>query len=250
MPSAFLDIDGPVAELVFDDPDRMNAMTAAMFDGLEDAVATLADREDVVVVIVRGNGRAFSAGFDLRAAADDVAILESFILRLSGVCRGLRRLPQVVIAAVHGAAIAGGCAVLSACDLAVVAPRAKIGYPVHKLGISPAVSMPTLQKTMGPGPARALQLSGELIDGATAHARGLASHLAVDADAVLPDARSLAATIAGHGPNALRVTKRWLNELDGTDRDDAYDAVAIDTARAATGKETRDRLAAFWAERD
>ncbi|MHC5027765.1 MAG: enoyl-CoA hydratase/isomerase family protein [Planctomycetota bacterium] len=247
--SAYLEIDAPVAELVFDDPDRMNAMTAAMFDGLESALVTLAAREDVVVVIVRGNGRAFSAGFDLRSASNDVAILESFILRLSGVCRGLRRLPQVVIAAVHGAAIAGGCAVLSACDLAVVAPKAKIGYPVHILGISPAVSFPTLQKSIGPGPARALQLSGERIDGATAHALGLASHLAQDAETVLPTTRALAATIAGHGPNALRVTKRWLNTLDGTDRDAAYDAVAIDTARAATGEETRERLAAFWGQR-
>jgi methylglutaconyl-CoA hydratase len=240
------DIDSSVAEVVLNDPGHRNAVGEAMFDALEAALERLAGADDVHVVILRGNGPAFCAGFDLTAAVERPELLESFILRLSRLGRTLRRLPPVVVASVHGAAIAGGCAILSACDFVVTAPDAKIGYPVHRLGISPAVSAPTLIPAIGAGAARALQLSGELIDGRRAHEIGLATHLAASAETVLDDARALARTLAGHGPRALRATKAWLNELDGSLDDDRFDPVARATGRDATGEEAVTLLRDFW----
>jgi 2-(1,2-epoxy-1,2-dihydrophenyl)acetyl-CoA isomerase len=104
-----------------------------------------------------------------------------------------------------------------------VSASAKLGYPVHRIGLSPAVSAATLMQAIGPGAARALMLGGALIDGTEARRRGLAHVLCPSDEAVLPAAQALAAEIAGHGPEALRATKRWLNALDGS----------ADTARVA-----------------
>ncbi len=146
------------------------------------------------------------------------------------------------MAAIHGAAIAGGCALVSACDLVVVSAEAKLGYPVHRLGVSPAVSIPTLHQAAGKGPARTMMLGGELIDGATAHAIGLAGQLSRDDASVLSDAMKLAGTIAGYSPEAIRATKAWLNELDGSLDDRRFDGPSADSASLADTDEARRTL--------
>ena len=115
------------------------------------ALHDVANDHSIHIVLLRGEGRAFCAGFDLPAALEQPDLMEQFIERLSGTLRAVRRLPHVVVAAVQGGAIAGGCALVTACDFVMASPDAKFGYPVHRLGISPAVTIPTLQQTMGPG---------------------------------------------------------------------------------------------------
>jgi enoyl-CoA hydratase/carnithine racemase len=163
--------------------------------------------------------------------------------------RSLRRLPQIVIAHVHGAAIAGGCAILSACDFIVVAPDCKLGYPVHAIGISPAVTIPTLRLALGDGPARSLLMSGEIIEGSEAHRRGLATHLATSADALPAEVMALAQLLTRKGTHALRATKAWLNELDGSNADANFEPNAQDSANACKSDEARSMLAAYWAQR-
>jgi methylglutaconyl-CoA hydratase len=239
---------GSIATIALNDPARRNALGRGMFDALEAALAEVAARQDASVLFVRGEGPAFCAGFDLAAAVDDPPLLGEFIERLSGVNRSLRRLPQVVIAAVQGAAIAGGCALLSACDVVVIEASAQVGYPVHALGISPAVTVPTLAQAVGSGPGRALLMSGRLISGAEAHQIGLASHLSEAGD-LDQRANDLARVIAGHGLHALRVTKRWLNELDGSLEDARFDGPAADSARQALTPEAAAMLRARWVGR-
>lgn len=238
-----------IATIALNDPAKRNALSLAMFDALDLAMASIASDQTIHVVILRGEGAAFCAGFDLGAAVDDPSLLPQFILRLSRLNRALRRLPQVVVAAVHGAAIAGGCALLSACDFVVVAPDARLGYPVHALGISPAVTIPTLRQMLSDGTARALLMSGELIDGIEAHRRGLATHLAAPNIDVHAMAQEHAHMLAAKPPGALRVTKAWLNELDGSLHDPPFDATADDSAAAAMCEESRRMLSAFWAQR-
>ncbi len=182
--------DPPVVEIALNDPERRNALGAAMMEQLEAALEQIAHEGGVHVVLLRGEGPAFCAGFDLSAAVASPPVLEQFILQLSRLCRQLRRMPQVVIAAAHGAAIAGGCALISACDFVFVTRDVRIGYPVHRIGISPAVSAPTLVPTIGAGAGRALQLSGELIDGPRALDLGLASHLVDSSERMLEAARA------------------------------------------------------------
>ncbi len=251
MPNEFVQLgfEDSIATIVLNDPKRRNAMSIAMFDALDEALDNVAPRNDVHVLLLHGNGKAFCSGFELGAAVDDPALMKQYIDRLSATIRSLRRLPQVVVAAVHGAAIAGGCAMVSACDIVIASATAKFGYPVHKLGVSPAVNITTLQQAIGPGAARSLLMGGELIDGTTAHRQGLVHHLTDDDEAVLAKAISMCQQLTEQSPQALRVTKRWLNELDGSFDDDLFDGPRDGSAELADSDEARGRLREFWSKR-
>lgn len=232
-------IHHPIATITLNDPARRNALGLAMFDALDATIAKIADDSTIHIVLLRGEGPAFCAGFDLAAAVSDPSLIAMFIHRLSRLNRSLRRMPQVVVAAVHGAAIAGGCAVLSACDHVMVAADATLGYPVHRLGVSPAVTIPTLMQAIGPGAARALLMSGKLINGTEAHHVGLASHLVADAATLHTAAERHVRELALKGPQALRVTKAWLNELDGSLQQTAFDQTAQGSAEITSSNEAR-----------
>lgn len=234
-----------VATITLNDPDRRNALSEAMFTALESGLAAAAGHEPSSVLRLRGAGSAFCAGFDLAACVDAPAVLADFIRRLSGLLRTIRRMRHVVVAEVRGSALAGGCALLSACDFVCVATDARLGYPVHRIGISPAVSLPTLRCGAG-GAARSILLSGDLVDGPTARSLGLATHVSDDPSV---DADRLCASLAEKGPHALAATKRWLNELDGSDRDEAFDATSEGTALLSTGEESQRLLREFWGAR-
>ncbi len=229
-------------EVVLNDPQRRNALGLTMFDALDAALANAANDQNASTILLRGEGPAFCAGFDMVAAAADSELVSQFIVRLSAVNRTIRRSPQVVVAAVQGAAIAGGCAVVSACDFVVVSPEATLGYPVHRLGVSPAVTIPTLSKAIGFGAARELLMSGQLIDGREAHRRGLATHLAKSNESVLEEARVFCEILRGKGRHALRVTKQWINELDGSLEDQAFDGCARASAMLASEDEAKQML--------
>jgi len=161
----------------------------------------------------------------------------------TGACVWAVAVLGIVIGQRHYAlAIAGGCAIVSACDLVVVSATARLGYPVHRIGLSLAVTIATLQQAIGPGAARATLLGGQLFDGANACRIGLAARLCPDDASVHTEAIRLCRSIAAHGPQALRATKRWLNELDGSLDDERFDRPAQDSAATCT-EEARAMLA-------
>lgn len=244
-----LSFDKNIAKIMLNDPERRNAMSIAMFDGLDEALSEVSKRNDTNVLLLYGNGKAFCSGFDLAAAKDDLSVLEQFIIRLSTLIRSLRRLHCPVVAAAHKAAIAGGCATVSACDIVVASQTTKFGYPVHKLGVSPAVNIATLQQAIGPGATRSLLMGGELIDGKTAHRLGLVHHLVNTDNEVLAKAKEICETLARQSPQALRVTKKWLNELDGSDDDDLFDGPRDGSAEIAQSDEASELLDKYWANK-
>ena len=265
--------DPRVMGITLADAPRRNALGAAMFDALERALeqaSTRAQAGESHVLLLRAEGSAFCAGFDLAACVDDAATLESFIHRLSGLIVTLRSMPAVVVAQVQGAALAGGCAILTGCDIVWAAERATFGYPVHRIGISPAVSLPTLVPALGPGAARELALLGEPVSAARAHELGLVHRLHADTDALAAATESLVASLAAKGPHALRETKSWLSRLDGTDLGDgegtdaqrsaspgarvSRDLATVRAAAAASAAlcaddECRAMLKEFWSSR-
>ena len=244
-----LGFEDSIATITLNDPDRRNAISIALFDGLDQALRDVAARNDIHVLLLRGAGKAFCSGFEIGAAVEDPSLMKQYIDRLSATIRTLRRLPQVVVAAVHGAAIAGGCAMVSACDIVIASATTKFGYPVHKLGVSPAVNITTLQQAIGSGAARSLLMSGELIDGTTAHRKGLVHHLVAEDEAVLAKAISMCQQLTEQSPQALRVTKHWLNELDGSLDDDLFDGPRDGSAEITTSDEALSRLREVWSKR-
>jgi len=232
-----------VLQITLDDPEKRNALGIEMFDSIDATIKRIND--DTRCVLLWGRGEVFCSGFDMKACVDDITVLEQYILRLSSLIRSLRRVHVPVVVAAHGAAIAGGCAVLTGCDFVVGSKESTYGYPVHRLGISPAVTIPTLFQKLGEGRARALVMSGELIDGEEAFAIGLLTHLVDSNEQVVPHAIKLANSLTQKPPLALQATKRWLNELDGSLDDERFELPANDSS-GSIGDEARKMLHQLW----
>jgi len=208
-------------------------------------------------VLLAGDGPAFCAGFDLATCAQEPRAVEELLHGLSACVTALRAIDVPVVARVQGAALAGGCALLTACDFVVVARDAQLGYPTHRIGISPAVSVPSLFSRMG-AHTRALLVSNEIIDGEAALTRGLATHCAEPA-ALDGAIDALVAQLLAKGPQAMRATKRWIREIEERGAGDlgpvaARDEAAMIAARdasvaLASGEEFATMLRAFWASR-
>ncbi len=243
-----VDLSGPIGVLTLDRPEQRNALTSAMMSRMIDAIEELASG-DSGVLLLRGNGPSFCAGFDLADAVAQPGLMGRYIEQLGAITRALRRLPQVVVAAVQGAALAGGCAIVSACDFVVASPQSQFGYPVHRIGVSPAVSIPTLRQHIGDGRCRAMMMGGEIIDGARAAGIGLVSHL-VGTDSEIEDAAGqICDSLADKGQVALRATKRWINVLDGSLEDAPFDAATAASAAAAVEPEAQRLLQSYWSRR-
>jgi len=261
-------LDG-AATVTLDDPARRNVMGPPMFDGLEAAILelerlTAAGRFHpfaepppsgaVRVVLLKGEGAAFSAGFDLQLLAEDPdpaqPLLDSFLKRLAGCVRRLRALPATSVAVVQGPALAGGCAMAMAYDMTLACPEARLGYPVHAIGLSPAVSGPVLAARVGSGVARTILMGGEIVDGTRAHELGMVHRLAPDAGSLGSMAHTVAGELLSKGPRALAATRRWLLELDRS-IDPAACSSALHASLASTGTEAgRRMLHAAWAARN
>ena len=235
--------DDGVLRVTLQDAKKRNALGVEMFDAIDGALQSLDGQTRCV--LLAGEGPVFCAGFDMKACVDNIEVLEIYILRLSKLIRTLRRVSVPVVVAAHGAAIAGGCAVLTGCDFVVGSKEAKYGYPVHQIGISPAVTIPTLFQKVGEGRARSLSLSGEIIYGSDAYAMGLLSHLEETDTQAIAIASALAMELSKKPPIALQATKRWLNELDGSLDDERFDLPAIQSS-SSLGEETERMLRQLW----
>lgn len=244
-----LQVEQGLAHIRLNRSTQRNALNLAMFDVLDEALERVRADRHVVAMLLTGAGPVFCAGFDLNEAVENEGRMAQYIQRLSSTIRTLRRLDAVVVAAVQGSAIAGGCALLTGCDFVFVGAHATLGYPVHQFGVSPAVTMPTLMQTISAGQARSLLLGGAVVDGKQARAMGLASHVVEDDADVIGAAREFSKMISSKGPLAMRTTKQWLNALDGSLDDAPFDAVAQGSAGLCDQEETHAMLAAYWQSR-
>lgn len=182
-----LRIDGPLARITLNRPQKLNAMDGALLDGLEAAVGTVAQAPAVRVVLVGGAGRAFSAGLDLDMRAAGVPL--SFFERQERVRRRLEALPAITIAAVQGHCLGGGLQLAIACDLRVGSSDCRLGLPAVMEGLFPGLATVRLPRLIGLGPARRLILSGESLGAPEALRQGLI-------DYVVPAERFAAGTAA------------------------------------------------------
>ena len=248
--------EGRTFTITLNNAPMRNAMSTAMFDGLEDAIERAkasAQRDETLVVILRGAGKAFCSGFDLAECVNDNTMLEQFVRRLGEISSTLRTMPAIVIAQVQGPALAGGCAIVAACDIVCASDSASFGYPVHRIGVSPAVSLPTLMATIGFGGARSLALSGEIIDAQRAKALGLVQFVECDESALAGRVAALVDALLLKGPQALRATKMWLNQIDGTSPEGFLGSRVHDTidatAKLCGENEVITMLQDFWSKR-
>ena len=156
---------GLVSIVSLNRPDKRNAMVPAMLDELDAKIKECAIGARALVIL--GEGKSFCAGFDLKQCANDPGgeTMRALLTGLSTVVQTMRALEIPVVLGVHGAAVAGGCAMLGGADIVVADVQAKLGYPVVKIGVSPAVSAAFMMGSITPGAVRTRMLDTELISG-------------------------------------------------------------------------------------
>lgn len=205
--------DGAIVEVTLRRPERRNALSHELIRQLTEALGAAARDADVRCVVLTGTPPAFCAGLDLQELADARApSSEPDISAFRMLLDAIDRCPKPVVAAVNGPAVAGGAALVTVCDVVVMAASAAIGYPGVRRGLVAPVVLPYLLRCVAERTARYLLLTGELVPAPRALELGLADEVVAD-DEVLLRARQYAAVLAAHPPAALRGTKAALLEL-------------------------------------
>lgn len=229
-----------VRTIRLDRPDARNALTPESVHQLHEAIRSSGDAH---AVVLEGAGSVFCAGFDLKLCAADPSgdTMRALLRGLHDCIAAMRALPCPVVLAAHGAAIAGGCALLGGADLVVSDRNAKLGYPVVKIGVSPAVSAPFLAVQTTPGFARSRLLEPELIRGEEAERRGLVQVLVEERSQVIPEAHARAQQLAAKPTWGVAATKSWLNQLTASETD----GLSVSLSLAGSDEEQR-MLAAAW----
>jgi methylglutaconyl-CoA hydratase len=241
-----------VAVLTLNRPDRRNALSHDLLAKLRDTLDKLAVETAIRAVVLTGAGASFCSGMDLKQAAEMdatpdgehamVAVLKEF----ADLVHCLHTLPRPTIAAVNGDALAGGAGLMAACDLAVTAEGARIGYPEVKRGLVAAIVMHDLIRQVGDRRARQLLLTGDSISGETAREWGLVNAV-VPAGDCLAEAIRMGEGLVACGPQALANTKRLFDETEG--RPQNLRGAAAISAVIRASEEAREGIASFVEKR-
>jgi methylglutaconyl-CoA hydratase len=205
-----------IATIALTVPEKRNAISAQMITDLLGALLQ-ADEGPARVVIITGSGKSFCAGMDLDelqhlARQTQQKNLED-ARRVTKMLYRLHSFPKPVIAAVNGAAIAGGCGIATLADFTIAVPEAKFGYTEVKIGFIPALVSVFLRRRIGDRQVRDLLLTGRIIDAAEALRMGLITEI-VPQERLMDRAREIAGLLLAASPTAIAQTKKLLLNFD------------------------------------
>ncbi len=244
--------EGAVLHLTLNRPEKRNAIDEAMVEALLEHLETAELAAEVRVVALRGAGTDFCAGADLSellASVDRSAEANAASARRMGeVFLRMRGLPKVVVAVVHGRALAGGCGLATACDMILAREDAVFGYPEVHRGFVPAMVLAMLRRAIGEKAAFDLVASGRSIPAEAALRMGLISRV-VAAERFEGDVAAVLAELAGLSPTAVALTKRQLYAVDTLPFREAIDLGAEVNALARSTPDFRAAVARFFKQR-
>src|SRR5438034_2589059 len=244
MPAVLIEKRTPqITVLTLNRPERRNALTIELLTELASAIEVASEEPHVRILICRGAGTAFCTGLDLREAAD----LTKAHATAEAVASTLITISQtrlITIAAVHGAAVAGGAGIMSACDFVVAAQGTKIGYPEVRRGLVAGLVMTFLRRQVGERNMRELLLGSELIDADRAKEIGLVNRV-VAQDDLMTEAQKFAQSVLQGAPGALAQTKQLIEELWSSSVKEDVDLTLKYHMQARESKEAREGIAAF-----
>ncbi len=246
-----LTYDFRVATITLNRPEKRNAIS---FDLIDDLLRALQEVEssDAIVLILTGAGKAFSSGMDLenlkaligRSPEQNVQDSRTMVRMF----RALYEFPKVTIAAVNGAAIAGGTGLALLCDFTLAVPEAKFGYTEVRIGFVPAIVSTFLLRQTGEKYARDLLLTGRIIGAEEAARMGLVNEI-VAPEELIAHARELAALLMENSPASLRATKKLLNDHARADLDSQIEAAVRENAAVRTTADFREGVTSFLEKR-
>src|ERR1700758_1429728 len=247
-----LDIPGAVATITLNRPDKRNAISDTMIAELQAALDEI-EKSHARVAILTGAGTAFCSGMDLgmlaAIAEQSPAENQEDSRRMAKMFRRIWSFPRPMIAAVNGAALAGGCGIATLCDFTLAVPEAKFGYTEVRVGFIPALVSMFLERQVGEKLARDLFLTGRIVDAAEATAIGLVTRV-VPADQLLVSARQLAATLIANSPASLLATKRLFMRASEAEIDRRIELAVAESVAIRSTPDFREGLSAFLEKRE
>lgn len=243
--------DGPVATITLNRPDKRNALTFSMYEGLAEFCRKASDDDGLKAVVIAGaGGRAFAAGTDISLFRDFDGARDglAYEKKMDGILADIEACPVPMIAAIAGACTGGGAAIAAVCDIRIATPDMKFGFPIARtLGNCLSVaSLLRLNALLGAGRTKELLLTARLIETEEAHRIGLVSEILPDHDALAARATELARAISGFAPVTLRVTKEMFRRIGAAEaRVEDEDLIAL----CYGSDDFREGLEAFLAKR-
>lgn len=243
--------DSGVATITLNRPDKRNAISFELIDDLLRALNEV-EASDAIVLILTGAGKAFSSGMDLdnlktligRSPEQNLKDSETMVRMF----RTLYEFPKVTIAAVNGAAIAGGTGLALLCDFTLAVPEAKFGYTEVRIGFVPAIVSTFLLRQVGEKQARDLLLTGRIIGAEEAARIGLVNEIVAPENLMLR-ARELAGLLMENSPASLRATKKLLNDHARAELDTQIEAAVQENAAIRTTADFREGVRSFLEKR-
>jgi len=246
-----VEVNGPVQSITLHRPERRNAMSPEMQEELIAALAEAAE-SGCRVLILAGAGEAFCSGLDLSSlkATQGQAPAESRAdaVRIARLFSDLYELPIPTIAAVHGAAIAGGTGLAMICDFTLATPAAKFGFTEVRIGFVPSLVSAYLALQIGDKRSRDLLLTGRLFDAAEAYRLGLVHEVVPPVD-LAGHVQALAEILIANSPRALTATKRLMAAQNRAWLDAAIGEALKASALARDTEDFREGVTAFLEKR-
>lgn len=209
------EVKNSIAIITLNRPEKRNALNAVLVNALKDKIITAELDESVKSIIISGEGKSFCSGADLdylNTIKDYSAIEnEKDSESLAEMFLKIYNCSKPTIAAVNGAAIAGGCGLASVCDFIVAHPEeSKFGYSEVKIGFIPAIVSVFLIRKVGEGRAKQLLLSGEIINGKMAYEIGLVNYLSEN---VFESALELSEKLNSNSLESIKMTKKMIHTI-------------------------------------
>jgi len=243
--------DERVATITLNRPHKRNAIS---YELIKDLLAALEEvrTSKALVLILTGAGKAFCSGMDLEdlraliGRSPEQSLQDSQIM--ARLFRTMYEFPKPTIAAVNGAAIAGGTGLATLCDFTLVVPEAKFGYTEVKIGFVPAIVSAFLLRQVGEKIARDLLLTGRLFDAEEAKRIGLVTEI-VPAENLMTHAKQLAEQLLENSPASLLYSKRLLNEAAHAQLDRQIDASVRENAAIRSTADFREGITSFLEKR-
>jgi methylglutaconyl-CoA hydratase len=246
-----LGYDGAVATITLNRPEKRNALSFELLDELMAALDEV-EQSSAQVLIVTGAGKAFCAGMDLEelksllGKSHDENVKDS--AHMARIFRRIYDFPKPTIAAVNGAAIAGGTGIATMCDFTVAVPEAKFGYTEVRIGFVAAIVSSILVWQVGHKIARDVLMTGRLFDAVEAYRFGLVNEV-VAAEQLMPRARQLASQLLENSPSSVRATKKLINGFIAKQLDEQIAAAIDDNAQIRTTDDFREGISSFLEKR-
>ena len=246
-----LRLEGPIATITLNRPEKRNAISFELIDDLSRALGEVANSQ-AIVLILTGAGKAFCSGMDLdnlkallgRTPQQNLEDSQTMVR----LFRTLYQFPKVTIAAVNGAAVAGGTGLALLCDFTLAVPEAKFGYTEVRIGFVPAIVSTFLLRQVGEKVARDLLLTGRLFGAEEAVRLGLVREV-VSADQLLVRARELAGLLLENSAASLRATKQLLTHHAAAELDAQIEAAVRENAAIRSSADFREGISSFLEKR-